>query len=101
MVTTPLSALAELINKKCINLHHDYDESYSNSLDTVRKGSSTGFPLNTLNRRQITKKVEHIRFLNGDIERFFLDTNNTISATILSNIKSNLLTFEGTARRMA
>ena len=39
-----------------------------NSLETVKKGSSTGFLLNTLRRRQITKKTEHKKFLIGDKE---------------------------------
>ena len=71
------------------------------SLDTVKKGSSTGFLLSTLNKRQITRNVEHIKFLNGVIERFFLETKRAIRATMLSSIKTNLLTFEGTARRIA
>lgn len=72
-----------------------------NRPDTVKKGSSTGFLPSTLNKRQITRKVEHIRFLIGVIEWFFPDTKSTTRATMLSSIKSSLLTFEGTARRIA
>ena len=42
-----------------------------------------------------------MKFLKGDKDIFFLDTSRITNATILSSIKSNLLTFEGTARRIA
>ena len=72
-----------------------------NRPDTVRNGSSTGFLPSTLNNRQITRNVEHIRFLIGVIEWFFPETKSTTKATMLRSIRTNLLTFEGTARKIA
>jgi len=71
------------------------------SLDTVKKGSSTGFLLSTLKRIQRTKNLEVKKFLFGVKERFFLATSSKTNTTILSNISKSLLTFEGTARKIA